>query len=830
MINLTPNNVVTIPAREKIQIPLLEHPMGAVLGGIQLGGDDSTVNERRLSTIADAINVDGNYINDLINDRLDTDAKNILDEFTFGASGAIQIGTYVNGVSGDIRLSPNGIVSRNKTGANTIAIDGTTGDITIVGTVTATAGNIGGWDISSVALYKDGATDAVSAGMAPADYPFYAGAKYANRASAPFRVTPAGDLYASSATISGAVTITGGSGIANLTDAGALAVLDVIGDAHITGTITVSHTEAKCTNALADQTSANTAANISGQGALATQNTADFATDVSGTEKPANNADVTLSAINGGLTVTGGGITLDAGGSIKGGQTAYNTGTGFFLGYDTDAYKFSVGNSSTDYFNFDGSNISLSSNNPNAIIIDYGSDILLKHGGDIKFTSVTAPTACTGALAGAGAGNVDNGTHYYKITFVNEAGETELGTNSNSVTVSDNTTDGQVSLTDIPVSTSGSVTARKIYRTKAGDSNYYLVDTISDNTTTTYTDNIADSSLSGNRANYKQNDSFGKVVVDNIFSLSLGNVNTFVGQKAGENNVTGFGLVAVGNYSLNSNTTGVSNTAVGSLSLQTNTTGDDNTAIGYYTLNSNTTGCRNTAIGYYSLNSNTEGYNNIAIGDFSLPNNTTGDDNIAIGRSSLYYNEGDDNIAVGNYSLLNTSTGYGNTAIGYNAGKSITTGFSNVFIGTYAGFLNQKVDAENSIAIGYNAYTTASNQVHIGNTAISWIGGQVSWSTYSDKRVKKNIKDYTHGLDLITKLRPVEFDMKDDKTAKRHSGFIAQEVEKIGIPFYGINKPVSEKDFYSLQYAEFVVPLVNSIQEQQKQIENLQQRLNNLRK
>ena len=42
----------------------------------------------------------------------------------------------------------------------------------------------------------------------------------------------------------------------------------------------------------ADVTSANQAATIASQGALATQNTADFATDVDGAEKPANNATV----------------------------------------------------------------------------------------------------------------------------------------------------------------------------------------------------------------------------------------------------------------------------------------------------------------------------------------------------------------------------------------------------------------------------------------------------------------------------------------------------------------------------------------------------------
>ena len=67
--------------------------------------------------------------------------------------------------------------------------------LTIVGAMSATSGDIGGWSIGSTALYKDGATAADSAGMSPSDYPFYAGAKYANRASATWRVTPAGKMY-----------------------------------------------------------------------------------------------------------------------------------------------------------------------------------------------------------------------------------------------------------------------------------------------------------------------------------------------------------------------------------------------------------------------------------------------------------------------------------------------------------------------------------------------------------------------------------------------------------------------------------------------------------
>jgi len=68
---------------------------------------------------------------------------------------------------------------------------------TITGSVTATSGTIGGWTIQSTYIAKDTGTAATSSGMAPTDYPFYAGQTYANRATAPFRVTPAGTAIAS---------------------------------------------------------------------------------------------------------------------------------------------------------------------------------------------------------------------------------------------------------------------------------------------------------------------------------------------------------------------------------------------------------------------------------------------------------------------------------------------------------------------------------------------------------------------------------------------------------------------------------------------------------
>ncbi|MDD5065229.1 MAG: hypothetical protein PHQ35_10795 [Phycisphaerae bacterium] len=102
------------------------------------------------------------------------------------------------------------------------------------------------------------------------------------------------------------------------------------------------------------------------------------------------------------------------------------------------------------------------------------------------------PTACTAALVVTGTGNVDAGVHSYKITYINAVGETEGGAVSNSVT--NDGSNKQNSLTSIPVG-SASCTSRKIYRNLAGGSIYYYLATVADNSTTTYTDNIADATI-----------------------------------------------------------------------------------------------------------------------------------------------------------------------------------------------------------------------------------------------------------------------------------------------------------------------------------------------
>ena len=64
------------------------------------------------------------------------------------------------------------------------------------------------------------------------------------------------------------------------------------------------------------------------------------------------------------------------------------------------------------------------------------------------------------------------------------------------------------------------------------------------------------------------------------------------------------------------------------------------------------------------------------------------------------------------------------------------------------------------------------------------------------------------------------------------TGFITQEVEaaakKVG--FDGVSTPENETDLYGIRYAEFVVPLVKVMQEQQEMIEELLKRIEALEK
>jgi len=322
---------------------------------------------------------------------------------------------------------------------------------------------------------------------------------------------------------------------------------------------------------------------------------------------------------------------------------------------------------------------------------------------------------------------------------------------------------------------------------------------------------------------------------DNVIN-TVKNGNTAFGYHSLNSNTTGFYNVANGYQSLYSNTTGKRNVANGYNSLDSNTEGFDNVANGSFSLTSNTTGNRNVANGSSSLYDNTTGYDNVANGKESLTFNTTGYENVANGSQSLYFNyTGNNNVANGSYSLYNNTIGNFNTAIGNTAGANLPNNVNNV---TCLGS-----------DTGWN--TTTSNQINIGNHSVTSIGGQVNWGTYSDKRIKTDVKENVPGLAFIKQLTPVTYHLdikkqyelamngKKDESADypekydiekiTQTGFLAQDVEaaakSVGYDFNGVEAPKNGEGLYKLRYAEFVVPLVQAVKELSKENEELKARL-----
>jgi hypothetical protein len=262
----------------------------------------------------------------------------------------------------------------------------------------------------------------------------------------------------------------------------------------------------------------------------------------------------------------------------------------------------------------------------------------------------------------------------------------------------------------------------------------------------------------------------------------------------------------------------------------------------------------------------------IAIGNNSLQQMNNGQENVSIGyNSGLRLATGSSNVLLGHYALSSTNSSSNNTIIGHNAALAYTSGgtSNNTFIGYQSAlsqtagnnntFVGAGVDLPgtntsvgNSSALGQGVQITASNQIRIGNSTVNSIGGQVGWTTFSDARIKKNVRNDVPGLAFITALQPVtyNYDLQQLKKIQgqksgqmnieeeqfqstRFTGLIAQEVEaagkKIGYAFSGVDTPPNENTPYGLRYAELVVPLIQSVKELKALVDRQQQEIDALK-
>lgn len=159
--------------------------------------------------------------------------------------------------------------------------------------------------------------------------------------------------------------------------------------------------------------------------------------------------------------------------------------------------------------------------------------------------------------------------------------------------------------------------------------------------------------------------------------------------------------------------------------------------------------------------------------------------------------------SVGQYAMFYTNVGTKNVPL------NISGDNSSIAIGSFA---QKQVDNKGLFRCEWAASFASSPQVD------------------SDRNLKRNINDID--IDIIDKLKPVQYVLKNDDSDTIHYGFIAQDVEqallqskeaeqKIGIVHYDEDMETKERTNYSLAYDEIIPLLVKKCQELQQEIDIL---------
>jgi hypothetical protein len=371
---------------------------------------------------------------------------------------------------------------------------------------------------------------------------------------------------------------------------------------------------------------------------------------------------------------------------------------------------------------------------------------------------------------------------------------------------------------------------------------------------------------------------------------TTGNGNTAVGNASLATNTTGVNNTALGTNALADNV-GNYNVGVGALALRLNVSGSSNIAIGHSALEWHTTGQGNTVIGDTAGNLITTGSYNTIIGKYtgeeSLSNNIV----LADGQGNIKYRwDGTNNNIYGNVNVsgsitgqilstngivsgssqvigilssLNTYTGSNDTTnttqnsrldqLSTASGSAITrltaleveTANLETFTSSINTTIKTRLNAETVVSgssqitlsstTGYGsvlnqAVLTTSSPTFAGltiNGAITATGDITAFFT-SDKRHKNNIQTIPNALEKVTKLNGVTWEWNDDVNEVTKStpktGLIAQEVQEV------LPEVVKEREdgFLALDYSKMMGLMVEAIKEQQKQIDSLLIKINQL--
>ena len=139
---------------------------------------------------------------------------------------------------------------------------------------------------------------------------------------------------------------------------------------------------------------------------------------------------------------------------------------------------------------------------------------------------------------------------------------------------------------------------------------------------------------------------------------------------------------------------------------------------------------------------------------------------------------------------------------------------------------NSLLFVRDDVLVGVNT----TSQI-MSNTEIFQVDGEalsMSWNTFSDKKMKTDIKVIKNPIDKVQKIRGVTYQFSQNKYPKlncpkgEQAGVIAQEINKI-LP-QAVTEPKEKDGLYAVNYDAIVPLLIETNKAQQKQIEKLREK------
>jgi hypothetical protein len=159
--------------------------------------------------------------------------------------------------------------------------------------------------------------------------------------------------------------------------------------------------------------------------------------------------------------------------------------------------------------------------------------------------------------------------------------------------------------------------------------------------------------------------------------------------------------------------------------------------------------------------------------------------------------------------------------------------------GTITSTRGLTIAPHSSLAVGVRIQENGNVGINTGSpTAALSVNGAANnlsgtWGVFSDKRIKTIDSEFTDGLNIIKKIRPIKYHYNKNApflADDQQIGIVAQELEEVA-PYMVkkkdfVNKDgVEIKDLREVDGQAYVFLLINAVKEQQKKIEDLEARI-----